>query len=212
MPDRTGEFREIVQSQCDLQSAAPASSRPFDSKGRDGQQRQRDQQTRADALRRHRKRKQWNRVVAASSSASTSNASTPAIDLSDPDLDVWTLEASQIIASLRSLALFLNSIRRAYLDLSSSSSSSSSHKGKGRATNGSFSDGGSRSREELDLSKGLLEAWKDVKWLNDRERDEVDWQAKTVLKRCIERVRELEQAEKSGCPRSRAIQCRVVPS
>lgn len=194
MPDRTGEFREIYRTQSQSQSAASTLS---DSKGRDGQQRQRQQdQTRADALRRHRKRKQWNRVVA-SSSTTSSNASTPAIDLSDPDLDVWTLEASQIIASLRSLALFLNSIRRAYLDLSSSSSSSSSHEGKGRAINGSFNDGGSKSREELDLSKGLLEAWKDVKWLNDRERDEVDWQAKTVLKRCIERVRELEQAEKN---------------
>ena len=167
MPDRTREFREVLEAR--QRQASSSISRDAPSPAR------------VDALRRLRKRKR---------------AHAEPVNTNDPDLDVWSLEAGRVVDSLRSLALFLSSIRRAYLDLSSSSSSHSQYrnsKGKGPA-------GG---REDLDLSKGLLEAWKDVKWLNDRERDEVDWQAKDMLRKCMERLKALEQAEKSACIRLR---------
>lgn len=129
---------------------------------------------RTEALRKLRKRKRANEQQ---------------IDPNDPDVDVWSFEAARIVDSLRNLTLFLSGIRRAYLDLSSSHNQYRLSKGKSA----------SGVREDLDLSKGLLEAWKDVKWLNDRERDEVDWQAKDMLRKCMERLKALEQAEKSMC-------------
>ena len=168
MPDRTREFREVAEAHASSSSGSSARNNAASANP-----------ARAEALRRIRKRKRAHAEAAA------------AVDTNDPDLDVWTLEAGRVVDSMRSLSTFLSSIRRAYLDLSSSSSSSHhqyrNSKGKGSA-------GG---REDLDLSKGLLEAWKDVKWLNDRERDEVDWQAKDMLRKCMERVKALEQAEKS---------------
>jgi syntaxin 18 len=129
----------------------------------------------SDALRKRRKRKQ----LAASSESPNVN---------DPDVDVWTFEATRITTSIKQLSTFLSSIRRAYLDLShhQQSGSSSLYKGKQNAEN-----------RDLDLSKGILEAWKDVRWLSDRERDEVDYQAKTMIRTCMARVKELETAEKS---------------
>jgi syntaxin 18 len=152
-----------------------------------------EKQEHVDALRRRKKR----RLARAQALQQQLDSSTPAVDVNDPDIDVWTLEATRIAASIASLGLFLSSIRRAYLDLSSSGASSSNaghaYKGKGASD---------KSRGDLDLSKGVLEAWKDVKWLNDRERDEVDWQAKSTLKKCMNRVRQLEQAENSESPPS----------
>ena len=75
------------------------------------------------------------------------------------------------------MATFLSSIRRAYLDLSSSSSSSASRSVK------------------VDPSKGLG-AWEGVRWLSDRERDEVDFGVKIALGRSVDRVRQLEAVEK----------------
>lgn len=108
------------------------------------------------------------------------------IDAADPTIDIWIVEARRVLSSLHSLSAFLRSIRRAYLDVSSSNATSSS-RNKGKAVN----------KGQLDLSKGLLDAWRDIRWLDDRERDEVDYQAKTVLKSASQRVKELEQAEKS---------------
>lgn len=48
----------------------------------------------------------------------------------------------------------------------------------------------------LDASKGLA-AWEGVRWLSDRERDEVDFGVQVALKRSVDRVRELEAAERS---------------
>lgn len=180
MPNRTQEFLEV----CSQQHASSSSVHASGSSGKPGNA------PVSEALRKHRKRKR--EAAAAGGQQQTTT------DVNDPDVDVWTLEATRVAASLRSLSLFLASIRRAYLDLSSSTSATSSssyyhqHHGKGKGP-----AGGKGARGELDLSKGLLEAWKDVKWLDDRERDEVDWQAKTQLRRCIERLRELETAEKS---------------
>lgn len=171
MTSRLREFQEV--SHASTSKASPASV---------------EKQEHVDALRRRRKRRR-----ARAQALQQHQDSTSSIDVNDPDLDVWTLEATRIASAVASLGLFLTSIRRAYLDLSSASSSSggsNAYKGKGT---------GNKSRGDLDLSKGVLEAWKDVKWLSDRERDEVDWQAKTTLKRCMNRVRQLEQAENSKC-------------
>ena len=160
MPNRTGEFSEACLSHASTSTSTTRSP------------------AEAEALRKRRKSKR------------NAKLDRDSVDFRDPDTDVWALEASRISLSLQSLANFLASIRRAYLDVSSSSASRHYNKGKASPSSGF-------GRGELDLSKGLFEAWRDVKWLNDRERDEVDWQAKTVLRRSMERVRELEAAETS---------------
>lgn len=48
------------------------------------------------------------------------------------------------------------------------------------------------------MSKGL-KAWEGVRWLSDRERDEIDLEVKAALRRSVDRVRELEAAEKRKC-------------
>ncbi|KAK9899938.1 hypothetical protein P389DRAFT_5787 [Cystobasidium minutum MCA 4210] len=176
MTSRLREFQEVSQASTSKASSSASFSV--------------EKQERVDALRRRRKRR-LARAQALQQQQDSSSSTSSSIDVNDPDIDVWTLEATRIAGAVASLGLFLSSIRRAYLDLSSASSSSSasggSHAYKGKGT----------SRGDLDLSKGILEAWKDVKWLSDRERDEVDWQAKTTLKRCMSRIRQLEQAEKN---------------
>ena len=92
--------------------------------------------------------------------------------------DVSFVQATNI----HQLSKFLKSIRRAYLDLSSSFTSTSRT---------------AASKRSLDLSKGLA-AWEGVRWLSDRERDELDFQAKLILKRCMERIRDLENIEKGN--------------
>ncbi|EJT45712.1 hypothetical protein A1Q2_00918 [Trichosporon asahii var. asahii CBS 8904] len=49
-----------------------------------------------------------------------------------------------------------------------------------------------------------LKRWENTKYLSDRERDEIDVRAKMILRRCRERVGQLEQGEK-------ARQERVIP-
>lgn len=178
MSNRLREFQELSQNIST--KAGPSTSSTA------------KKQQHIDALRRLRKRRLACAEVASqhNKNESSSSSSAATLDINDPDIDVWTLEATRIATSIASLGLFLSSIRKAYLDLSSATGSSSSWGGKGKGR-------GDKSRGELDLSKGILEAWKDVKWLSDRERDEVDWQAKTTLKRCMGRIKQLEQAEAS---------------
>lgn len=146
-----------------------------------------DPSTSAIVVARRGRRKRQRAALAQIGQQKDPSTSTPANESEDAELDIWSIEAARISHSLTSLQLFLTSIRRAYLDLNSSSHGSSNKKGKGGA-------------RDLDLSKGILEAWRDVRWLNDMERDEVDYQAKVVLRRCIERVKQLETAEKSELP------------
>ncbi|KAL8283272.1 hypothetical protein RQP46_006050 [Phenoliferia psychrophenolica] len=94
-----------------------------------------------------------------------------------PVEDNWSKQAEQVATNLRSFSAFLISIRRAYLDLGSSSSHHASQP------------------RTLDASKGLA-AWEGVRWLSDRERDEIDFGVKVALRRSVDRVRELEAAEK----------------
>lgn len=88
---------------------------------------------------------------------------------------------------MRSLASFLHSIRRAYLDLGASSS----------ASNPLLAHRDQPPPRQLDLSKGL-QAWEGVRWLSDRERDEIDFAVKVAIRKSVDRVRELEALEKGA--------------
>ncbi|KWU45439.1 hypothetical protein RHOSPDRAFT_28818 [Rhodotorula sp. JG-1b] len=98
-----------------------------------------------------------------------------------PKLDPWTRQADQVATNLRSFANFLSSIRRAYLDLGSSTSSNAAAPPK----------------RTLDPSKKGLAAWEGVRWLTDKERDEIDFAVKVALRKSVDRVRQLEQLEKA---------------
>ncbi|SCZ90222.1 BZ3500_MvSof-1268-A1-R1_Chr1-3g01850 [Microbotryum saponariae] len=99
--------------------------------------------------------------------------------------EAWAKQAEQVASNLKSFASFLHSIRRAYLDLGSTSSSAHHAHHPPRA---------------IDTSKGLA-AWEGVKWLNDRERDEIDFGVKVALRKSVDRVRQLEQLEKGRSAR-----------
>ncbi|GAA6001785.1 hypothetical protein JCM10207_002319 [Rhodosporidiobolus poonsookiae] len=100
----------------------------------------------------------------------------------DSQDDAWTTQAEQVATNLRSFNSFLASIRRAYLDLGSSH-----HSSQPRA---------------VDPAKGLA-AWEGVRWLNDRERDEIDFGVKVALRKSVDRVRELEELEKMRLSREK---------
>ncbi|GAA6059850.1 hypothetical protein JCM10212_007055 [Sporobolomyces blumeae] len=102
------------------------------------------------------------------------------------DDDEWTKQANQVATNLRTFDQFLASIRRAYLDLSSTSASSSlaSHRQQQQ-----------QPQRTIDQSQGLA-AWQGVKWLTDRERDEIDFAVKVALRKSVDRVRQLEDLEK----------------
>ncbi|BGP12808.1 hypothetical protein JCM10213_008069 [Rhodosporidiobolus nylandii] len=96
-----------------------------------------------------------------------------------PDVhdDHWTKQAEQVATNLRSFNTFLVSIRRAYLDLGASHHHPSSQP------------------RAVDPAKGLS-AWEGVRWLSDRERDEIDFGVKVAVRKSVDRVRELEALEK----------------
>jgi hypothetical protein len=53
-----------------------------------------------------------------------------------------------------------------------------------------------KQRSAFDLG-GDEEALASLKYMSNQERDQVDLQAKTILSRCAERVKEMEQIERS---------------
>lgn len=52
-----------------------------------------------------------------------------------------------------------------------------------------------RTEKTEEEGKGALESWKGVKSLNDKERDEIEFQVKVMIKRCLGRIKELEKGE-----------------
>ncbi|KAI8891279.1 hypothetical protein K501DRAFT_281357 [Backusella circina FSU 941] len=96
--------------------------------------------------------------------------------------DLFTKEAYRVYQHINSLGRFLVSIRPAYL--------STSHRP-------------SRNRKptavQMDkAAEGSLFSLfpSDISHLTDRERDEIDFQAKLIIRRCIDRIKELEESEK----------------
>lgn len=43
---------------------------------------------------------------------------------------------------------------------------------------------------------GIDEMWKDVKYLSNEERDQIDLQVRMILARCAQKVRDMEELEK----------------
>ncbi|KAI9486860.1 MAG: hypothetical protein EXX96DRAFT_517182 [Benjaminiella poitrasii] len=98
--------------------------------------------------------------------------------------DLFTKEAYRIYQHIDSLKRFLLTIRTAYLTKTNRPSRS-------RQTAVDLSTPSSVSGDSLfALFSGNIHN------LTDRERDEIDFQAKLIIRRCIDRIKELEESEK----------------
>ncbi|KAI8989578.1 hypothetical protein BDB01DRAFT_842216 [Pilobolus umbonatus] len=101
--------------------------------------------------------------------------------------DIFTKEAYRIYQHIESLRRFLLSIRRPYLNNNNSViSRSTSH--RPTTMNLSVGEGGESSLFSLFPMN--------IHHLTDNERDEIDFQAKLIIRRCIDRIKELEEADK----------------
>ncbi|KAF8528967.1 hypothetical protein BU17DRAFT_37536 [Hysterangium stoloniferum] len=87
-------------------------------------------------------------------------------------------EAYTILKHINTLLQMLNSIRRPYLNVDSNSSFIS------RQTPRNFDLGASH------------EQWTGIRHLTNEERDQIDLQARVILSRCADRVKEMESLEK----------------
>ncbi|OCB91558.1 hypothetical protein A7U60_g1184 [Sanghuangporus baumii] len=87
-------------------------------------------------------------------------------------------EAYNILNHINSLDKMLSSIRRAYLAVDSSSSS--------------FLRQPARPLE----FDGLDQSWSSIRYLTNEERDQIDLQARIILSKCADRVKELEALDK----------------
>ena len=83
------------------------------------------------------------------------------------------------LSHINDLSKMLKSVRRAYLDVSSESSSF-----------------GRQSPRNLDLGR-TDHSWSSVRHLTNEERDQVDLQARLIISKCAERVKDMEMVEKS---------------
>ncbi|KAK1922780.1 hypothetical protein DB88DRAFT_370058 [Papiliotrema laurentii] len=93
-------------------------------------------------------------------------------------------EAYRIHAHLASLSTLLGTIRKAYLSTATAPIRRHERPHEDGSSGGQGGEDG-------------LERWKDSKYLSDRERDEIDLRAKVILRRCRERVTQLEEQEKA---------------
>lgn len=88
-----------------------------------------------------------------------------------------------------SLISFLSSIRRVYL----------SQNGPGRPR--SPEEKGKQPATEVDeirqAGSDSFARWKELRQMSDKQRDELDFQVRVMLKRLMERIKELEKAEES---------------
>lgn len=94
--------------------------------------------------------------------------------------DPFTREAYRISAHVTDLKRFLSSVRRAYL-------ATEKHHRR--------SPPPAQPQKPHDESS-LFALFDNVTCLTDPERDEIDYQAKVIIQRCLDSIRELEQAEK----------------
>ncbi|KAG2197705.1 hypothetical protein INT47_007939 [Mucor saturninus] len=102
----------------------------------------------------------------------------------DESYDLFTKEAYRIYQHIDSLKRFLLTIRPAYLSTNNRSSRPTVRKTE--LTTPEASNGDSL----FALFAGNIHN------LTDRERDEIDFQAKLIIRRCIDRIKELETSEK----------------
>ncbi|WVF65546.1 hypothetical protein IAT40_000274 [Kwoniella sp. CBS 6097] len=110
-------------------------------------------------------------------------------------------EAYRIHAHLASLTHLLKTVRKAYL--STIEPPPLSRRNRDRPDIGLGS--GSNSKAQDEGTEGEWRKWEKVKYLTDKERDEIDLRARMILRRCRDRVGVLElseQARKSKAPSS----------
>ncbi|KIY73659.1 snare protein syntaxin 18/UFE1 [Cylindrobasidium torrendii FP15055 ss-10] len=102
----------------------------------------------------------------------------------DPHADIpggkeYVDEAYKILSHITSLTAMLSGLRRAYLNVDSRRS------GLSRATTHS-----------LDLSNPDNQSWSSIQQLTNEERDQIDLQARLILSKCSDRVKDMEALEK----------------
>lgn len=111
--------------------------------------------------------------------------------------DIFTKESYRIYQHIASLNRFLISIRRIYL---SSDSRKPRYTGANKTNSKNVNDNNSNNEatQQIPGSASSLFAMfpANITHLTDRERDEIDFQAKLIIRRCMDRVKELEEAEK----------------
>ncbi|KAK0206506.1 snare protein syntaxin 18/UFE1 [Desarmillaria ectypa] len=97
----------------------------------------------------------------------------------DPLGNEYISEAYKILTHITTLTRMLSTIRKPYLNLDS--------------RRGTFARHTSRT---LDFSGSDEQSWSSIRQLSNEERDQIDLQARLILSRCADRVKEMEALEK----------------
>ncbi|KAK0453588.1 snare protein syntaxin 18/UFE1 [Armillaria borealis] len=97
----------------------------------------------------------------------------------DPLGKEYVSEAYKILTHITTLARMLSTIRKPYLNLDS--------------RRGPF---GRHMSRTLDFSGSDEQSWSSIRQLSNEERDQIDLQARIILSRCADRVKEMEALEK----------------
>ncbi|KAI0255299.1 hypothetical protein BJV78DRAFT_1279478 [Lactifluus subvellereus] len=99
------------------------------------------------------------------------------IDGASPFMQAYMKEAYMILQHITSLTHMLAAVRRAYLDVHARPPPATRQVAPAPDTSG-------------------IDAWADIKYFTNAERDQIDMQARTILARCADRVRGMEALEK----------------
>ncbi|PBK72613.1 snare protein syntaxin 18/UFE1 [Armillaria solidipes] len=97
----------------------------------------------------------------------------------DPLGKEYVSEAYKILTHITTLTRMLSTIRKPYLNLDS--------------RRGPF---GRHTSRTLDFSGSDEQSWSSIRQLSNEERDQIDLQARLILSRCADRVKEMEALEK----------------
>ncbi|KAI8067893.1 hypothetical protein BC940DRAFT_238735 [Gongronella butleri] len=103
------------------------------------------------------------------------------------DYDLFTKEAYRVYQHVDGLTHFLKMIRRVYIQDQPDKKKKKKKKSKRRRVQDDGDD------KEFDL---FAQFPSHVTHLTDQERDDIDFQAKLVLRRCMDRVKDMEEAER----------------
>ncbi|CAG8693991.1 6471_t:CDS:2, partial [Funneliformis mosseae] len=101
--------------------------------------------------------------------------------------DEFLKEAYRIDSHINNLKIFLLSIRKVYLNTASQHYTPS---------NFSYNDSFNLSTFDSNDDKNFLSKFNPSTNLTDKERDEIDLQAKMIIQQCLDRIKKLEESEK----------------
>ncbi|KAF8265332.1 hypothetical protein EI94DRAFT_1804568 [Lactarius quietus] len=104
------------------------------------------------------------------------------VDGAPPFMQAYMREGYTILQHITSLTRMLAAVRRAYLDVHGRPPPAT------RQTVRAFDATG-------------VDAWADIKFFTNAERDQIDMQARTILARCADHVRDMESLEKQRAER-----------